>query len=136
MPKASMEPLPKERSDDVGQDAGRVAWRASMEPLPKERSDGEFSFRPVDGVRASMEPLPKERSDAPRTRCLRPVPLTASMEPLPKERSDGSPKTSHLTCENATVCEHLPKTIIRSTHYAVLKIQKHPLTCMRALPGV
>ena len=37
-------------------------------------------------------------------------PRLASMEPLPEERSDGSQKTSHLTCEDAPVCEHLTKT--------------------------
>ena len=107
-----------------------------MEPLPEERSDDAPPRRGVLDIPASMEPLPEERSDAPGDERHGASRDTASMEPLPEERSDGSQKTSHLTCENGAVCEHLPKTLIRSAHYALLKIQKHPLTCMRALPGI
>ena len=112
--RASMEPLPKERSDGTSllsdpahssrclngaapegaeRRAGSLAdlpvVRASMEPLPKERSDAPDGSTPDRRRRAaSMEPLPKERSDDcghERGRGAE----RASMEPLPKERSDG-----------------------------------------------
>ena len=109
---ASMEPLPKERSDwwDEHPRLTYSQWpqwsrlrrsgatrhlprpphlrpRASMEPLPKERSDEAGGEAFVVGHAASMEPLPKERSDGWRGCTDRRI-LRASMEPLPKERSD------------------------------------------------
>ncbi len=114
---ASMEPLPKERSDATwkrvreaelsslngaapeGAERHAVPARfelvrgeASMEPLPKERSDRGDQRGPHRVLdRASMEPLPKERSDLQRAaERLDVADLVASMEPLPKERSDGN----------------------------------------------
>ena len=86
--RASMEPLPKERSDLdlVRQPASRSGLNgaapegaerldpphatiarnvASMEPLPKERSDVALVDPSARSSSASMEPLPKERSDVP-----------------------------------------------------------------------
>ena len=57
------------------------------------------------------------------------------MEPLPKERSDGSQKTSHLTCNNATGCEHHCRSLRFLVSVQLSRCVIWPLTWVRALPG-
>ena len=110
---ASMEPLPKERSDDSSTQRARpAADRASMEPLPKERSDGD-GLRGLRGADARLNGAAPEGAErrvgtlSTRSRQQEPQwsrsrrsgatpsvtawladAACASMEPLPKERSD------------------------------------------------
>src|SRR5258708_1448795 len=63
---AAMEPLPKERNDDVAGRPRTGAARAAMEPPPKEGNDAPPPAPPGAGHHlAAMEPLPKERNDLP-----------------------------------------------------------------------
>ncbi len=104
-------------------------------PEGAERRMGPSSSCPTGQRLNGAAPEGAERR-APAHRGTPRHPPFASMEPLPKERSDGSQKTRHLTCDNAPVCEHLRYTRQNSSHYAVAKKRKGPLTCMRALPGI
>src|ERR1700684_203411 len=58
-----MEPLSKERSDDLDLGLGGVGIDAAMEPLSKERSDDAGDRARHRPRPAAMEPLSKERSD-------------------------------------------------------------------------
>ena len=85
---ASMEPLPKERSNVLYIPiATTFTTAASMEPLPKERSDGQHRRDQGQARAASMEPLPKERSDRdPTCAAGRPRPSLNGAAPEGAER--------------------------------------------------
>ncbi len=71
---ASMEPLPKERSDAVPGRSVIAPQRASMEPLPKERSDSDLLSRHdplcqhTENILQSPRSTPAASHDAPETR--------------------------------------------------------------------
>ena len=137
---ASMEPLPKERSDSKSRRAIPSArmpqWSrsrrsgatpvsfgaspshpmASMEPLPKERSDENSRKASIVAECASMEPLPKEQSDV-RSHSGCELGCLASMEPLPKERSDAMSEPISEAPVDASM-EPLPKERSDVSHCA------------------
>lgn len=58
------------------------------------------------------------------------------MEPAGDRPDDGSLNLSRLTCVNGAVCERFVFLRSEVTCYGVVKVRKHRLTCVRALPGV
>src|SRR5258708_2735495 len=60
----------------------------------------------------------------------------AAMEPTENRPDDGSPNLSRLTSVNGALCERSVLLRPKITFYGVVKVPKHPLTCVRVLPGV
>ncbi len=85
---ASMEPLPKERSDEDDEGNLFVSRRASMEPLPKERSDDGDRFSSLPSLSRPQWSRSRRSGATDKQRQADDLEHVASMEPLPKERSD------------------------------------------------
>jgi hypothetical protein len=82
-----------------------------------------------------MEPA-EDRPDDPANV---PLPLTlldAAMEPAEDRPDDGSRNLSRLTCANGALCERSVLLRSKVILYRVVKVRKHRLTCVRALPRV
>jgi hypothetical protein len=58
------------------------------------------------------------------------------MEPAVERREHGSGNPGRLTCVNRSSCERAWITGLRAILSGLVKVQKRPLTCMRALPGL
>ena len=105
-----------------------------MEPAVQQREQRGADHHQAVGDVAAMEPAVQQREQEPaqgNAHLFR----RAAMEPAVQQREQGSQNPDPLTCGYSKPCERSFLTSRRQLPDGLVKVQKWPLTSVRALPG-
>ena len=109
-------------------------YRPQWSPPSDGGSTGRAAGNPGDLVQAAMKP-PVRRQERHRDDLPVHLPAVAAMEPTAGRREHSSQNPGRPICANRSSFERSKFTGLRTALDGVVKVQKRPLTCVRALPG-